>query len=97
MSDECHTVLKAYAAFYGKTLSEILYMFTRQEIQQQSLQCKFVKQLLDSQNIRQDKRINKSCWGHKCLNCIHSKACQTGVTDKTFEPSKQALLQPVEK
>lgn len=97
MSDECHTVFKAYAAFYGKTLSEILYMFARQEIHQQSLNCKFVKQLLASQNIRQDKRINKSCWGYKCLYCIHSKPCQTGITDKTFEPNKQALLQLIEK
>ena len=88
MSDECHAVLKAYAAFYGKTMSEILYMFARQEIQQQSLHCKFVQQLLDAQGIRPDKRAHKRCWGYSCLSCEHAKPCLAGLTDKTFMPSQ---------
>ena len=88
MSDECHAVLKSYAAFYGKTMSEVLYMFARQEIQQQSLHCKFVQQLLDAQGIRPDKRVNKPCWGHQCLSCEHTNLCQAGLTDKTFIPDQ---------
>tara|TARA_Y100000401_G_scaffold72030_1_gene58082 strand:- start:196 stop:537 length:342 start_codon:yes stop_codon:yes gene_type:complete len=88
MSDECHAVLKAYAGFYGKTMSEILYMFARQEIQQQSLHCLFVQQLLDAQGIRPDKRAHKSCWGHSCLSCVHAKPCQAGLTEETFMPTQ---------
>ena len=88
MSDECHAVLKSYAAFYGKTMSEILYMFARQEIQQQSLHCKFVQQLLDAQGIRPDKRVHKPCWGHQCLSCAHANRCLAGLTDKTFIPTQ---------
>tara|TARA_B100001778_G_scaffold138679_1_gene113969 strand:- start:888 stop:1229 length:342 start_codon:yes stop_codon:yes gene_type:complete len=88
MSDECHAVLKSYAAFYGKTMSEILYMFTRQEIQQQSLHCKFVQQLLDAQGIRPDKRAHKPCWGHQCLNCKHANPCLAGLTEETFMPTE---------
>ena len=88
MSDECHAVLKAYAAFYGKTMSEILYMFTRQEIQQQSLHCKFVQQLLDAQGIRPDKRARKPCWGHQCLSCEHANPCLAGLTEETFMPNE---------
>ena len=88
MSDECHAVLKAYAAFYGKTMSEILYMFTRQEIQQQALHSSFVGKLLDAQGIRPDKRAHKPCWGHRCLSCVHAKPCQAGLTKETFMPNE---------
>ena len=94
MSDECHAVLKSYAAFYGKTMSEILYMFARQEIQQQSLHCKFVQQLLDAQGIRPDKRVHKPCWGHQCLSCAHANPCLAGLTDKTFMPT-QSVKKPL--
>ena len=88
LSDECHAVLKAYAGFFGKTMSDVMYMFTRQEIQQQALHCKFVQQLLDAQKISPDKRANKDCWGHKCLVCAHAAKCQAGLTDETFMPTE---------
>ena len=88
MSDECHSVLKAYAAFYGRTMSEILYMFALQEIHQQSLHCSFVQQLLDAQGIRPDKRVHKPCWGYRCLSCVHAKPCQAGLTKETFMPNE---------
>tara|TARA_R100000900_G_C3285425_1_gene154602 strand:+ start:49 stop:393 length:345 start_codon:yes stop_codon:yes gene_type:complete len=88
LSDECHAVLKAYAGFFGKTMSDVMYMFTRQEIQQQARDCKFVQQLLDAQKIIPDKRASKNCWGHKCLVCVHAAKCQAGLTDDTFMPSE---------
>ena len=88
LSDECHAVLKAYAGFFGKTMSEILYMFARQEIQQQAIHCKFVQPLLDAQKITPDKRASKNCWGHRCLVCAHAPKCQAGLTDETFMPSE---------
>ncbi len=65
-----------------------MYMFTRQEIQQQARDCKFVQQLLDAQKIIPDKRASKNCWGHKCLVCVHAAKCQAGLTDDTFMPSE---------
>lgn len=88
MSDECHSVLKSYAAFYGKTMSEILFMFARQEIQQQAEHCKFVQHLLDAHGIHTDKRAHKECWGYSCLSCAHAELCQAGLTEDTFKPTQ---------
>lgn len=89
MSDECHTVLKTYAALFGMTMSDAMYHFTRQEIHHHALHCKCVQQLLDGQNIKSDKRAGKECWGYKCLVCKHSSMCRAGLTDKSFDPKDE--------
>jgi hypothetical protein len=89
LSDECHAVLKAYAGFFGKTMSDVMYMFTRQEIQQQARHCKFVQQLLDAQKIIPDKRATKDCWGYRCLVCQNAAKCQAGLTNDTFKPIEE--------
>lgn len=86
LSDETHAVLKAYASFFGKTMSEILYMYTVQELHQQAIHCKCTKQLLDGQSIKLDKRVTKDCWGYKCVICKHATACQCGLTEEKFHP-----------
>lgn len=92
ISDDFHAVLKAYASFFGKTMSEVLYMFARQEIHQQSIHCKFTYQLLEGQSIKLDKRAAKDCWGFRCLVCKHATACQCGMTDEMFIPIDRAKL-----
>ena len=89
MSDEFHSVLKSYAAFVGLTMSEVLYQFAHQEIQQQAVHCKFVKQLIESRDIPIDKRVDKPCWGFSCLVCDHTIKCKTGLTDKHFVPAER--------
>ena len=86
MSDECHAVLKAYAAFFKLTMGEVLFMFARQEIQQHAQNCTFVEGLLTGQGITLDKRVSKACWGHSCLICNHTAKCQAGLTKETFIP-----------
>ena len=89
MSDECHSILKSYAAFFGLTMSEVLYQFTRQEVQQHAVHCKYVSQLIESHDVPIDKRVDKPCWGFSCLVCAHSAKCITGLTNKHFAPAEK--------
>ena len=36
---------------------------------------------------RIDPRVNHSCFGGLCLNCIHVEECRRGKYDGTYEPS----------
>ena len=96
MSDDCYAVLKAYAAYFDMTVSDVLYGFTRQEIHHHASSCSFTDGLLQSKNIPQDKRASKPCWGHSCLVCNHDAMCRAGLTDETFSPKESIrhLLKP---
>ena len=78
MSDECHSALKQYAAFYDMTMSEVLYNCTRMQFHSQSLGCQFVENMLDKLQINLDKRASKECFSFLCFSCKHMTACKTG-------------------
>lgn len=79
MSDDCHKALKQYAAFYGMTMSEVLYNCTRMQFHKQKHLCKYVNTLLNQLGIATDKRSYKPCFSFLCFNCKHLTACKTGV------------------
>lgn len=92
MSDDCHKALKQYAAFYGMTMSEVLYQCTRMQFHTQREKCKYVGGMLDNLDIAPDKRASKPCFSFLCFSCKHLTACKTGlykgvceVHDEIFE------------
>ena len=84
MSDDCHTILKAYAAFVGKTMSEILYDFARQELHQDALYCRQTYSHITSKGKKLDVRVHKPCWGFKCNVCVHEEKCRAGEYEDYF-------------
>ena len=91
MSDECHKALKQYAAFYGMTMSEVLYNCTRFQFHKQMQNCEFVKGMLETLNIPMDKRALKPCYSFLCFNCKHSVTCKTGLYDGVVELPESEL------
>jgi len=91
MSDECHKALKQYAAFYGKTMSEVLYHNTRVGFHKQSLGCHVVQDIFDKLGISLDKRVSKPCFGTLCHSCIHGTACNAGVYKGVVEMEEHLL------
>jgi hypothetical protein len=90
MSDECHAVLKDYANAWGLTMSEVMYEAARCLIHKSSNDCPFVDYLFKFRQIKQDKRLTKECYGHKCFACKFSTACRTGFYQGEFELSEQS-------
>tara|TARA_Y100000022_G_C13257295_1_gene380337 strand:+ start:356 stop:736 length:381 start_codon:yes stop_codon:yes gene_type:complete len=91
MSDECHKALKQYAAFYGLTMSEVLYHNTRVGFHKQSVGCNVVQDIFDKLGISQDKRTDKPCFGSLCHSCIHLTACGAGVYKGVIEMEERLL------
>ena len=87
MSDECHRFFKQYSALVSKSMSEIMYDFTRQELHQASLRCEATENLLKANDIKLDKRINKPCWSASCFYCEKEKPCRVGIYDGHFIPN----------
>ena len=85
MSDESHKALKQYAAFYGMTMSEVMYNCTRFQFHKQMQSCEFVKGMLATLDIPMDKRALKPCYSFLCFSCKHSVTCQTGLYDGVVE------------
>ena len=92
MSDECHAVLKDFANAWGMTMSEVMYECARTHIHKMSADCPYVQSILKYKQISQDKRMTKTCFGHKCFACKHNTSCRTGLYEGTFNMSKSAAV-----
>ena len=94
MSEECHSILKSYAAFVGRTMSEVLYDFAKQELHQEALYCRAVHSQITAKHRDLDKRVLKPCWGFKCYSCVHEAKCRVGQYDGYFQlkPEYSGLL-----
>lgn len=79
MADTCHKALKQYAAFYGMTMSEVLYNCTRMQFHKQASDCEFVEDMFDKLDIDLDKRALKPCFSFLCFGCKHVTACKVGL------------------
>ena len=84
MSEADHAILKAYCTFVGRTMSDVLHDFTRQELHTQSLCCKPMDTMLEIHEMEPDPRAVKPCWGFRCNLCVHEKACRAGLEKKLF-------------
>ena len=84
MSEADHAILKAYCTFVGRTMSDVLYDFTRQELHTQSLCCKPMDTMLMVHEMQRDPRASKPCWGFRCNLCTHEKSCRVGLESKLF-------------
>lgn len=89
MSDQCHAMLKDYANAWNMTMSEVLYEATRCAMHKNSESCSFIEHMFKYRQIAQDKRVPKSCYGHRCFACKHVTACRTGIYKNEFEMSPE--------
>ena len=87
MSDQCHAMLKDYANAWDMTMSEVLYEATRCLMHKSCDSCAFIEHMFKYREITQDKRVSKSCYGHRCFACKHVTACRTGIYKDDFEMS----------
>tara|TARA_B100000035_G_scaffold220650_1_gene189444 strand:+ start:6597 stop:7034 length:438 start_codon:yes stop_codon:yes gene_type:complete len=85
MSEECHKALKQYAAFYGMTMSEVLYESTRMQFHTQLGVCEFVEDMFEKLGIEADNRASKPCFSFMCFSCKHRAACKEGTYQGVIE------------
>ena len=85
VDDPFAAVLKEYCAYWGMTMSELMYEAVKQHIHCSGEVCHLSEQLLKKHGLTADKRAAKPCYGYLCRCCKHQLACRTGLYKNHWE------------
>ena len=85
MSESEAKILRAYAQFWGATISHVATHLINRGIHQSALVCTRAADILKENNTKLDKRTHKMCWSGACQACIHDAKCRAGLYDGLFE------------
>lgn len=91
LDDATHKALKQYAAFYEKTMSEVLEEMFQMQFQKQVHYCTFMEHLKSTVNVKTDKRALKPCYSFACFSCKHEVPCKAGRYKGTMDPKEIVL------
>ena len=84
MNGDLHRVLKALAASYDCTISELNTLAVEVLVHRLGLRCTVASEVFNWQSFTLHPKVNKWCWGACCLNCCHRKDCASGTYEGTF-------------
>ena len=85
LDENVATALKAYAAIFEKTVSEVIADSISISMQRHYKHCPATKMIMDRECVAPDKRASKGCYGEACFACAHNVGCRTGVYQGTWE------------
>ena len=89
LDDNVATALKAYAAIFEKTVSEVIADSISISMQRHYKHCPATKVLMDREGVAPDKRASKNCYGEACFACAHNVGCRTGMYRGTWEMAEK--------
>lgn len=89
LDDNVAIALKAYAAIFDKTVSEVISDSIAISMQRHYKHCPATKIIMDREAVLPDKRADKSCYGEACFACYHDIACRTGLYEGTWEMAEK--------
>jgi hypothetical protein len=94
MSKTDARILRAYAQFWGATISHVATGLINRGIHQSALVFTKAAEILEDNNTKLDKRTYKMCWSGACQACIHDARCRAGLYNGLFEirPEKEMYL-----
>ena len=94
MSSAEASILRAYAQFWGATISHVATHLINSRIHQSALVCTRAAEILEDNDTKLDKRVRKPCWGGACQACIHDAKCRAGLYKDLFEikPEREIYL-----
>ena len=75
MTSREYRVLKLYATRHDMTMGEVLREFARAGVHRHTKVCHTVEQILKSESVPLDRRIEKDCWSELCTCCKHRVDC----------------------
>jgi len=87
MDESLHRVLKALAASYETTISDLNTFAVEVLVHRLGLRCTIASEVFNWQDFALHKKVNKWCWGSCCLNCVHSSDCTNGRYAGTYVSS----------
>ena len=99
MDQDLHRMLKALAASYDCTISELVALMTEPAVNKLGLYCTIASEVFNWQQYPLHPKGDKWCWGTACVNCKHRKGCDAGDYTGTFVSStpEHMLQRPSDK
>lgn len=87
-------ILRAYAQFWGSTISHVATHLINRGIHQSAFVFTRAAEILEDNNTKLDKRTHKTCWSEVCQACIHDARCRAGLYNGLFEikPEREMYL-----
>ena len=94
MSESEAQILRAYAQFWGATVSHVASHLIKSRIHESARLCTKAAEILKENDTKLDKRAYKLCWSGACQACIHDAKCRAGLYDGLFEimPERKIYL-----
>lgn len=87
MDADLHRVLKALAATYECTISDLNTLAVEVLVHRLGLRCSIASEVFNWQDFALHSKVNKWCWGACCLTCVHEKGCAAGAYTGTYVSS----------
>lgn len=84
MDADLHRILKALAASYDCTISELNTHAVEVLVHRLGLRCSIAGDIFNYHNFPLHIKVNKWCWGEGCVGCVYAKECANGTYDGTF-------------
>ena len=92
VQESCHSIVKAYAGRFGKTMSEVILDFARSNIMKHASVCNITNSIVGfNTNVKRDKRSDKACWGYMCMACREKDRCLVGKYQGLWVPNELSL------
>lgn len=85
MDEDLHRVLKALAAAYDCTISDIVTLCTEPAVNRLGMYCTIASEVFNWQGYALHPKGEKWCWGTPCINCKHRKSCDKGEYSGHYE------------
>ena len=99
MDQDLHRVLKALAASYDCTISDLVTLAVEPAVNRLGMYCTIASEVLNWQKYALHPKGEKWCWGSQCVNCRHRKACDGGDYEGHYQSStpENVLERPSDK
>lgn len=99
MDEDLHRILKALAAAYDCTISDLVSLSVEPAVNRLGLYCSIGSEVLNWHQYPLNPKGEKWCWGSQCVNCIHRKACDRGDYEGFYQTAtpENCLVRPSDK
>lgn len=79
MDSHLHKLIKSLANVYEVSISELITLLVTPGIHRYGLRCSIASEIFSQYDVRLDPRVNKWCWGFRCIDCKFLDTCKVGL------------------
>lgn len=95
MDDKLHKLIKSLAHVYDISISELITILVTPGIHSFGLRCTLAAEIFSQFEVPLDTRVNKWCWGFRCIDCKYTDQCLGNKYEGTYISTDDSKCLPV--